>query len=158
MRYDLFISYPHRDNARGQVRELRDAVAEDFARFAGRELAVFFDEHDIPSMSDWEERIATGLRESRLFLAVLSPNYFASEYCRREREEYVRYEAMRQCLGEGVAPVYFVELPGLDEVDRRRLSGRRGRPRAAPATVVRPRLAIARQNHPLARRRPGRPG
>ncbi|MCP5044547.1 MAG: TIR domain-containing protein, partial [bacterium] len=62
---------------------------------------------------------AQGLRESRLFLAILSPNFFASDFCRREWEEYTRYEAMRQCLGEGVAPVYFIELPGLDtgEID-----------------------------------------
>ncbi|MBL8829655.1 MAG: tetratricopeptide repeat protein [Planctomycetaceae bacterium] len=114
MPFDLFISYAHRDNARGQVRELHDAISANFQKFAGRNLTVFFDEHDIPSMADWEKRIAQGLRESRLFLAVLSPNYFASAYCRREWEEYVRYEAMRQCLGEGVAPVYFIELPGLD--------------------------------------------
>ena len=44
-------------------------------------------------------------RESHLFLAILFPNYLASPYCRWEWEDYVRYEAMRQCLGEGVAPV-----------------------------------------------------
>lgn len=114
MPYDLFISYAHNDNRRGQVGELCDAITADFHKFAGRDLRVFFDKQDIPSMADWERRIAQGLRESRLFLAVLSPNYFASAYCRREWEEYVRYEAMRQCLGEGVAPIYFVELPGLD--------------------------------------------
>jgi tetratricopeptide (TPR) repeat protein len=114
MPYDLFISYAHLDNARHQVRELRDAILEDFEGFAGRSLKIFFDEEDIPGMSAWESRIARGLRESRLFLAVLSPNYFDSEYCRKEWDEYIRYEAMRQCLGEGVAPVYFIELPGLE--------------------------------------------
>ena len=114
MPYDLFISYAHQDNSRGQVRELRDAILEDFQKFSGRNLSIFFDEHDIPSMTDWDKRIAQGLRESRLFLAIISPNYFASTFCRREWDEYVRYEAMRQCLGEGVAPVYFIELPGLD--------------------------------------------
>jgi hypothetical protein len=113
MSYDLFISYAHKDNERGQVRELCDAIRDDFYQFAGRNLNAFFDEHDIPSMADWESRIAQGLRESRLLLTVLSPNYFASAYCRREWEEYVRYEAMRRCLGEGIAPVYFIELPDL---------------------------------------------
>jgi tetratricopeptide (TPR) repeat protein len=112
--YDLFISYAHRDNVRGQVRELRDAINDNFEGFAGRPLKIFFDEDDIPTMTAWEQRIAKGLDESRQFLAVLSPNFFASDYCRREWEEYTRYEAMRQCLGEGVAPVYFVELPGLE--------------------------------------------
>lgn len=115
MPYDLFISYAHQDNDHGQVKELCDAIFADFRQFGGRDLLVFFDERDIPSMADWEARIALGLRESRLFLAVISPSYFASTYCRREWEEYVRYEAMRQCLGEGVAPIYFVELPGLQD-------------------------------------------
>jgi len=114
MPYDLFISYAHRDNPRGQISELRDAISQDFQKFAGRNLTVFFDERDILSMADWEKHIAQGLSESRLFVAVLSPNYLASTYCRREWEEYVRYEAMRQCLGEGIAPIYFIELPGMD--------------------------------------------
>ncbi len=114
MPYDAFISYAHSDNARSQVRELRDAIVDDFNNFAGRVPLIFFDEDDILSMDDWQKRIAKGLRESHLFLAVLSPAFFASDYCRREFEEYVRYEAMRQCLGEGVSPIYFIELPGLD--------------------------------------------
>ena len=47
MPYDLFISYAHKDNLRGQVRELGDAITEDFQRFAGRDLGVFFDEIDV---------------------------------------------------------------------------------------------------------------
>jgi hypothetical protein len=127
MAYDLFISYLHSDNHRGQVRELRDAIATDFQQFAGRSLRVFFDEQDIPGMADWERRIAQGLRESRLFLALLSPGYFASGYCRREWEEYIRYEAMRQCLGEGVAPIYFVELPNYSRAPTRRALPKRRR-------------------------------
>lgn len=41
MPYDLSISYAHRDNARNQVRELRDAILADFQDFAGRDLRVF---------------------------------------------------------------------------------------------------------------------
>jgi tetratricopeptide (TPR) repeat protein len=70
-------------------------------------------------MDDWRQKIQHSLRESYLFLAVLSPNYIASPYCRWEWEDYVRYEAMRQCLGEGVAPVFFVTLPdaGTTQID-----------------------------------------
>lgn len=62
-------------------------------------------------MDDWRQKIQRSLRDSQLFLAVLSPNYLKSPYCRWEWEDYVRYEAMRQCLSEGVAPVFFVTLP-----------------------------------------------
>jgi hypothetical protein len=46
--YDLFISYAHRDNVRGQVRELRDAINDKFEGFPGRPLKIFFDVDDIP--------------------------------------------------------------------------------------------------------------
>jgi hypothetical protein len=111
MSYDLFISYSRRDNERGQVAELKVQIESSFRAFAGREIRFFFDTQEIQGMDDWRQKIQRSLRESHLFLAVLSPNYIESPYCRWEWEDYVRYEAMRQCLGEGVAPVFFVTLP-----------------------------------------------
>ncbi len=111
MSYDLFISYSRRDNERGQVAALKAEIESFFRAFAGRELRIFFDTQEIQGMDDWRQKIQRSLRESHLFLAVLSPNYIDSPYCRWEWEDYVRYEAMRQCLGEGVAPVFFVTLP-----------------------------------------------
>src|SRR5882724_12131791 len=111
MPYDLFVSYSRRDNERGQAAALKAQIESSFHAFAGRDLRVFFDTHEITGMDDWRQEIQRSLRESHLFLAVLSPNYLASPYCRWEWEDYVRYEAMRQCLGEGVAPVFFVTLP-----------------------------------------------
>jgi tetratricopeptide (TPR) repeat protein len=111
MKYDLFLSYSRSDNERGQVAELKAQIEASFHAFAGREIRFFFDTQAIQGMDDWRQKIQRSLRESHLFLAVLSPNYVASPYCRWEWEDYVRYEAMRQCLGEGVAPVFFVTLP-----------------------------------------------
>ena len=111
MKYDLFISYSRSDNQRGQVAELIAQIQSSFRAFAGREIRFFFDTQAIQGMDDWRQKIQRSLRESHLFLAVLSPNYIASPYCRWEWEDYLRYEAMRQCLGEGVAPVFFVTLP-----------------------------------------------
>ncbi len=111
MSYDLFISYSRRDNERGQVAALAEQIKASFHAFAGCELRAFFDVGEIHGMDDWRHKIQGSLRASRLFLAVLSPNYLTSPYCRWEWEDYVRYEAMRHCLGEGVAPVFFVTLP-----------------------------------------------
>ena len=111
MRYDLFISYSRRDNEREQVQALAGQIKASFHPFADRELRFFYDVHEIQGMDDWRQKIQSSFRESHLFLAVLSPNYLASPYCRWEWEDYVRYEAMRQCLGEGVAPVFFITLP-----------------------------------------------
>src|SRR6266446_3086023 len=112
MPHDIFISYSRRDNEHGQVAALKAQIGASFRAFAGRDLSIFFDTHAIQGMNDWRQKIQRGLRDSQLFLAVLSPDYLASAYCRWEWEDYVRYEAMRQCLGEGVAPVFFVTLPG----------------------------------------------
>jgi tetratricopeptide (TPR) repeat protein len=111
MPYDLFVSYSRRDNEGGQVAAFAKQIMTAFRAFAGRELSVFLDTHEIQGMDDWRHKIQRSLRESHLFLAVLSPSYLASLYCRWEWEDYVRYEAMRQCLGDGVAPVFFIALP-----------------------------------------------
>ncbi len=115
MEYDLFISYARRDNTEGRVTELVNRIREDFAAFASRPLNPFFDVDEIGGMEDWRHRILRGLRESRLMLACLSPAYLDSDYCEWEFTEYVKYETGRPYMGEGVAPIYFVEVPGWDE-------------------------------------------
>jgi hypothetical protein len=84
MSYDLFISYSRRDDAQGRVMQLVERIKADFLSFAGRPLSVFFDKNDIQGMDDWRQKIQQSLRESHLFLAVLSPNYLARVH-RRHR-------------------------------------------------------------------------
>src|SRR5262249_28392450 len=79
----------------------------------GRTLRYFFDRQDISNFSDWESRtIHQGLNRSRLFLAFLSPRYFASEVCHREWKAWIDQEISRHILTAGAAPIYFVEVPG----------------------------------------------
>ncbi|HEV7477924.1 MAG TPA: toll/interleukin-1 receptor domain-containing protein, partial [Burkholderiales bacterium] len=109
---DLFISYSRRDNEQGRVTQLVERIKAGFATIAGRELAVFFDEHDILGMEDWRQRILHGLRESRLLLTCISPGYLASEWCQAEFVEYLKYEIGHRHGSHGVAPVYFIEIEG----------------------------------------------
>ncbi len=113
--HDLFVSYAHADDAGGWVTAFVAAVVEEHARFTARPLSVFFDRDDIRSMDQWEHRILTGLRTSRVMLAVLSPAYFASAYCRKEWEIYLENELARALPGEGVAPIYVVTVPSFDD-------------------------------------------
>jgi len=113
--YDLFISYARKDNEGGWVTAFVEALLESHRRFSGRELNVFFDKESIHTMQDWRWRIAEGLRDSWLMLAFLSPNYEASPYCREEWETYTRHELDRFVVGEGIAPVYTVEIPGFQD-------------------------------------------
>ncbi|MCX5674853.1 MAG: tetratricopeptide repeat protein, partial [Planctomycetota bacterium] len=114
MPFDLFISYSRRDNAAGRVTEFVERIAADYRAFAGEELQYFFDTKEIQGAEDWRHRILEGLKQSKLFLLILSPNYLTSDYCQWEIIEYLKYEAARAVQGQGVTPIYFVEIPGLD--------------------------------------------
>jgi hypothetical protein len=115
--YDLFVSYAHADD-RGEnvekVAALVQAIKDDYQRVIGSPLQVFFDTHAIRSMDDWEARILTGLRQSKMMVAVLSPAYFASDYCRREWELYVETELAQALPGEGITPIYVVRHPSFE--------------------------------------------
>jgi Flp pilus assembly protein TadD len=111
---DLFISYSRADNQSGRVTELKEQIEKDYLRHTGENIDIFFDMKDINSMDDWRNRILEGLRESRILLLILSPHYLKSDYCEWEITEFLKYEYSRLVQGEGVAQVYFVEIPGLD--------------------------------------------
>ena len=117
MPYDLFISYSRRDNQQERITQLVDRIKQEFALFAHRELNPFFDREEIHGMQDWRHRIYQGLRESRLLLACLSPSYLESEYCQWELVEYLKYEIGHLHGFNGVAPIYFVQVPGWGDKD-----------------------------------------
>lgn len=124
MNYELFISYSRKDNTprqpedtRGWVTALRDEILADHRRFSTEPLRIFFDSSEIRDMDDWRHRILEGLRHSRILLVCLSPDYFKSEYCRWEFEEYVQRQVHKLMGFDSFAQVYFVEVPGVSEHD-----------------------------------------
>ena len=113
--FDLFISYAHKDDHDGWITAFVEVLKREHAEFSPRPLEVFFDLEDIRAMDDWEDRILRGLKSSKLMLAVLSPDYFDSLYCRKEWEVYLEHELARAYPGEGVAPIYVVSVPGFEQ-------------------------------------------
>jgi tetratricopeptide (TPR) repeat protein len=116
--YDVFISYSRHDSVDRRVTDFITLMRDSYRVLTnGDELRVFFDTDDIKGMDDWRHRILDGVRSTRLLLVFLSPNYLESEYCRWEFNEYLRHEAARALLGEGIAPIYLVEIPGWRDSD-----------------------------------------
>jgi tetratricopeptide (TPR) repeat protein len=112
--YDFFVSYARADNAGGWIGGFVEELLAEHRRFTGgRTLTPFFDKTDIRSLDDWQHRLHDGLAHSRLFLAFISPSYFASEWCRREWRAWIDTEIAKHILAGGVAPIYIVEVPGL---------------------------------------------
>ena len=113
----MFVSYAHADDHDAWVTELVKAIRAEHAEFTPAPLRVFFDRDEIRSMDDWQLRIFDGLHSSRLMLAVLSENYFDSDYCREEWEIYVQHETARGMRGEAIAPIYIVAVPNFEDAD-----------------------------------------
>ena len=112
-KYDFFVSYARADNRDGWISRFVEELLAEHRKFTGgREPTYFFDTHDIRNFDDWQLRIYDSLSASRLFLAFISPSYFASEWCRREWRTWIDLEIAKHILSGGAAPVYFVEVPG----------------------------------------------
>ncbi len=116
--YHLFLSYSRRDNlapvnaeGQGWVTAFAAELKRRHLEYSGRELEVFLDTESIEEGVDWRRRLGAGLRESRLFLAFLSPNYITSKNCLWEWEEYLRREHSSARGDDGLLPIYFV-TPG----------------------------------------------
>ncbi len=113
--FHLFLSYSRADNKQpvntageGWVTAFVSELTRRHAAYSGRELRPFFDQRDIEPGSDWKRRLAEGLRQSRLFLAFLSPNYITSENCLWEWDEYLRREHSAARGDDGLTPIFFV--------------------------------------------------
>jgi len=116
--FEIFLSYSRKDNApqkasdsKGWVTALYEEIIADHRRFSTEPLRIFFDTSDIRDMDDWRHRILEGLRHSRILLVCLSPNYFASEYCHWEFDEYVHRQVHNLMGQDSFAQVYFFEVP-----------------------------------------------
>jgi tetratricopeptide (TPR) repeat protein len=113
--HHLFLSYARVDDARpvndlgqGWVAAFKAELETRHRAYSGRELSIFFDREAIDEGVDWRRRLGEGLRESRLFLAFLSPNYLTSKNCLWEWDEYLRREHSAARGDDGLTPVFFV--------------------------------------------------
>lgn len=80
--YEVFVSYSKED--REWASELLDAIQDVFKKSGGRELRIFMYTQDIKNGEAWEQHIGTALEKSYIMLAILSPAYFHSSWCKRE--------------------------------------------------------------------------
>lgn len=72
--YDVFVSYAHKQDA--DVKEFVDAL-----HLRDPRPNVFYDRSSIPPGEQWIKRISDAVQRSRMFVAVLSPDYTASPVC-----------------------------------------------------------------------------
>jgi hypothetical protein len=76
---DVFISYAHRDNLDGWVTRLKKKLTEKLNPFVSGRAEVWFDERLAPGVY-FKEEIQQKLKDTPVFVAVVSPSYLESEF------------------------------------------------------------------------------
>lgn len=77
---DVFISYAHRDNQDGWVTRLKDKLTEKLNPFLAGRAEVWFDDRIAPGVY-FKEDIQQKLKNTPIFIAVVSPSYLDSGFC-----------------------------------------------------------------------------
>ena len=125
--YHLFLSYCRRDDVAmhlgdmGWVSAFCEELKRRHKKYSGRELKIFFDTEAIGEGRDWRRELGTGIRQSRLFLAFLSPHYITSENCLWEWEEYLLREHSAARGDDGLTPIFFVAPDDLRLAENQRI-------------------------------------
>ncbi len=115
MSYEVFVSYSRKDNNTFKVSNFIKKLSKHYLNYSGEKLKLFFDTSEIRSMDDWRHKIFQGLKESRIFLLILSPNYLDSSYCDWEITEFLKYENSR-FFENSIVQIYSSEITDLNEM------------------------------------------
>ena len=91
-KYDLFISYSHRDNGGGKgegwVDRFHDLLRERLSNQLGRDPFIWRDVKQLDGSDYFDDEIARSLELSRVLLVIISPSYMNSPYCAQELEGF----------------------------------------------------------------------
>ncbi len=113
--YDLFISYAREDNRNGHISQLKESLEARYRNFLCPRRDIFLDSHAIVTGDIWREKIHTGLTESKVMLVMLSENYLASKWCRKEWEAWCRLERDRGAFRGLLLPAYYIKMENAAE-------------------------------------------
>ena len=85
--YDLFVSYSTRDL--DWVRVFHDDLVTDTNRFCELDVFPFLDKVRLQPGYIWNEEILAAATDSAIFVPVLSPRFFQSDYCQKELRAFM---------------------------------------------------------------------
>lgn len=84
----FFLSYARRSESTdgALVRRFFDDLSDDIRQLAAapNDALGFFDNQSLRAGMRWEQALLSGLGTARTFVALMSPAYFANEWCGRE--------------------------------------------------------------------------
>jgi hypothetical protein len=110
-----FLSYTRFDDkfTNGGISWLRQKLEEAVQARTGKPFQIFQDVEDIEYGDRWEKKLDQALAEAQLFIPILTPSFFQSDFCRREAQAFLNY-AERTGRDDLILPLYLIETPILD--------------------------------------------
>ena len=111
----VFISYARADDSKPPFEEKVEGWVKFFweeLRFELTERGVpqaklWLDRYQIEPAEDFTQKIEEALKEARLIIPILSPNWVQRAWCRKEVERFV--ELRPECVKDGIIPVKKLE-------------------------------------------------
>jgi TIR domain-containing protein len=99
---DIFISYsrdddlpsPDKPNRKGFVTFLDDAVRFEFKELGPERPKIWRDKKRVADGDQFTPEIEEALKNASFLLVVLSPNWMASKWCRRELDTFAKYHGV----------------------------------------------------------------
>lgn len=108
-RNDVFLSYARADDTEGWVSLFRERLEKSLQKRLGSPVSVWMDTRDLTSYVDFNREISDQL-DAAAFIAVSSPNYSGSLYCRKEREIYEEIVAGKHRVKHGIRDLVNAEF------------------------------------------------
>jgi|ERR1017187_2613710 hypothetical protein len=94
---DVFISYAHRDNQDGWVTRLKKKLTEKLNPFLAGRAEVWFDDRIQPGVY-FKQEIQQKLKDTPIFVAVVSPSYLDSEFCISDELDWFQNQGGREIV------------------------------------------------------------
>ncbi|HLO17422.1 MAG TPA: right-handed parallel beta-helix repeat-containing protein [Anaerolineales bacterium] len=116
--FAAFFSYVHADDEHdnGRLTAIRKWLEEEISAQTGESFEIFQDRDDIHWGHAWEERINSTLDSSTFLIAVVTPRYLRSAYCRKEFERFTEREKKLK-RNDLILPMLYMDTPALSNKD-----------------------------------------
>jgi F-box protein 11 len=111
-----FLSYARFNDQQDadRITAIRRKLAGEVQTVTGNPFEIFQDRFDIRVGEQWKSRIEETLESATLLIAILTPSFFKSEYCRKETQQFLDREKK---LGRRdlIIPVYYVNMRAFEK-------------------------------------------
>jgi hypothetical protein len=111
-KYCAFWSYTRfdDDNDDRWLTRLRKALVDEMRALFGKQLEIFQDVDGIAWGERFDKTLASSADDAVFLIPVITPNYFASEACRKELKQFVDREDATG-FKEFILPLYYIDTP-----------------------------------------------